>query len=142
MVQRFVSRSFFYGILCNLVFTFASSGQSGDFNTKGRVVTSGGAGIADATITYTNPAQRLSWDFSDANGYFGGAATGIRSGRPNPTDRIALASGPVDAAFYDVGGRRIASFHTSTVTAGSYLLEQHARRHSHSLCIVQGKDQS
>ncbi|MBN1577854.1 MAG: glycoside hydrolase family 3 C-terminal domain-containing protein [Chitinispirillaceae bacterium] len=138
-VQWCLCRNFLSGLSCLLVFAFAAFGQSGDFTTRGRVVTSGGAGIADATITYTNTAKRLSWDFSDPNGYFGGKVTVVRPKRSKPADRITLAAGPLDAALFDLGGRRIASLHTTTVVAGSYLLEQAARRHSRSLFIVKVK---
>ena len=47
-------------------------GQSGDFTTKGRVLVAGQP-LAMATVTYLNVAKRLSWDFSLADGTFGGA---------------------------------------------------------------------
>ncbi len=136
MAQWYFYRSFFPGLSFLLVFAFTVFGQSGDFSAKGRVVTSDGAGIANATITYLNLTKRLSWDFSDANGYFGGAVSGVRQERSKAMDHISLAAGRLDVAVFDVGGKRIASLHTTTVAAGSYLLEQVARRHSRGLFIV------
>ena len=136
MAQCYFYRSFFSGLSFLLVFTFTAFGQSGDFTTKGKVIASGGAGIANATITYTNLAKRLSWDFSDANGNFGGPNTGVPQERSTATDHISLATGPLDIAVFDVGGKRIASWHTTTVAAGSYQLEQVVQQHSQSLFIV------
>jgi beta-glucosidase len=114
---------------------FATFGQSGDFTNAGKVIASGGTGIANATVTYTNLSKRLSWDFSDANGNFG-KGTGIQPNRSKPTDHIAVATGPLEVALFDVSGKKIASLHTTTIAAGSYLLEQYARQHSQSLFIA------
>jgi beta-glucosidase len=136
MVQWHLGRSFIPGLSFLLIFAFTAFGQSGDFIAKGRVVTSGGVGIANATITYTNLVKRLSWDFSDANGYFGGKITVVRPERSMPTDRITLASGPLYVDLFDVGGKKITSLHATTADAGPYLLQQAARRHSQNLFIV------
>jgi beta-glucosidase len=125
------SKIFYSRVSHFIVFAFAAFGQSGGFTVKGRVVTSGGAGIADATITYTNLAKRLSWDFSDANGNFGGDVSGVRPQRLNPIN----PSGPAHATLFDVNGKRIASLRMS-LTTGPYLLEQAVRRHSPGLFIV------
>jgi beta-glucosidase len=128
-------KTFFSGLSFLLVFAFTAFSQSGDFTNSGKVVTSGGAAVANATITYTNVAKRLSWDFSDATGNFG-SATGVQPERSKPTDRIALATGPVDVVVFDASGKKIASLHTTTASAGSFLLEQITRQRSQSLYIV------
>ncbi|MBN1128199.1 MAG: glycoside hydrolase family 3 C-terminal domain-containing protein, partial [Chitinispirillaceae bacterium] len=135
MVRHCRYRTFSPGLLLLFIPAFTAFGQSGDFTNSGKVVTSGGAGVANATITYMSLSKRLSWDFSNANGNFG-SATAVRPECSKPTDHIAIATGLLEVAIFDVGGRKIASLHTTSVAAGSYLLEQVARQHSQSLFIA------
>lgn len=96
-------------------------GQSGDFQTKGRAVTTGGVGIPMATVTYNNIAKRLSWDFSKADGSFGGY--GVVSTLPRTQDaRITLpAKGPVAIDIFNVGGKKITTV-SGRLDKGTYIL--------------------
>ena len=110
-------------------------GQSGDFATKGRVITSAGKGIPDATISYMSVAKRLSWDFSDSNGYFGGKTSAISN--PNqPNSRIEMpASGPIDIDVFDLQGKKVSTLHYTNIQKGGYSLEMVSPHLSKSLYL-------
>jgi beta-glucosidase-like glycosyl hydrolase len=111
-------------------------GQSGDFATQGRVVTSGGQGVANATVTYTNLAKRLSWDFSDANGYFGGkTATAVGQAARPQTIRISQ-KGPLTIDIFDVCGKKVGTVHNDNIDKGTYALEPALSRLSQSLYVL------
>ena len=74
--------------LAALVFCSSVFAQSGDFLTMGNV-TAGGQPVVGATVTYTSIGKRLSWDFSDQNGNFGGKTNGV-SPHATPHERVQL----------------------------------------------------
>ncbi|MBN1128564.1 MAG: glycoside hydrolase family 3 C-terminal domain-containing protein [Chitinispirillaceae bacterium] len=135
MISSYLARTPLFSLVLLFFSTLAAFGQSGDFTNAGKVVSSGGSGIANATITYTNLSKRLLWDFSDANGNFG-ATSGALPDRSGLTDRIAVASGPLDIAVFDFSGKTVASLRSTGITAGSYLLEQLAHHHSPGFLLV------
>ena len=51
--------------------------QIGEISNPGRVIDQDGKPLKNAMITYTNPAKRLNYAFSDDNGRFGTGKTGI-----------------------------------------------------------------
>jgi beta-glucosidase len=111
-------------------------GQSGDFGTKGRAVTASGAGIANATITYVNLAKRLSWDFSDASGYFGGKTpTGTVPKQSNPTCLVAKA-GPITIEVFDFCGKKVDAVCIEKGTSGFDPVQSIASRLPPSIYLV------
>jgi beta-glucosidase len=96
-------------------------GQSGDFLTKGRVVTGTPPhALAGATVTYTNLEKRLSWDYSDESGYFplGRVATN-RPVAGSPLLNMPLA-GDVLVDLFDMTGRKITTIYNGNLSKGLY----------------------
>ena len=135
MEVRMVHRFLLSGLSFLLLSVSMAFGQSGDFTTKGRVVTAAGKGIPDVTISYSSVAKRLSWDFSDSNGYFGGKTTGVSN--PNqPNSRFDLpSSGPVDIDVFDLQGKKVSTLYFAAVEKGGYALEAASPHVSKSLYI-------
>jgi beta-glucosidase len=114
-------------------------GQSGDVGNSGRVVNASGAGIANATISYTSVAKRLSWDFSNASGDFG-KGTGTRHAFQGKTGRGAIPAGPVAITLFDVNGKKVVSLRSSGSHAALYQqITRWAREHSQNLLIAKVK---
>lgn len=100
-------------------------GQSGDFTCSGKVLdgSNNNQPLAMATITYTSTAQRLSFDFSRADGTFG-SGTDILPPQKMQNARINLpSSGPVTIDIFDMTGKKISTISRDNVDKGSYLLE-------------------
>jgi beta-glucosidase len=117
-------------LACSLAF-----GQSGDFLTKGRVL-SGGTPLPMATITYTSLAKRLSWDFSKDNGNFGGG-TGVKA--PIPQDRVTLAAdAQVSIDIFDMSGKLVGSV-AGKLNKGTYTLEPVAAKLTQSVYALRIK---
>jgi len=116
---------------CALVF-----GQSGDFTTKGRAVNSSGQGIANATITYMNLAKRLSWDFSDATGYFGGKTATPIAQASAPQSVQMDKNGPLTIEIFDFCGKKVGTVREDRVERGSYCLEPTVSRLPQSLYML------
>jgi beta-glucosidase len=106
-----------------MAFSFVFS-QSGDLATKGRVITSGGQGLANATITYMDLTKRLSWDFSDSNGYFGGkTGTSVRPQTPQAQTIFVRKSSPLTIEIFDFCGKKVGTVVNTNVDKGAYSLE-------------------
>jgi beta-glucosidase len=99
---------FFAAHLVAMAVFSAAFAQSGDFVTKGKVVDAGGQPIVGATVTYTSIGKRLSWDFSDRNGNFGGKTNIINQGGTSDGISLLPATGPYSLELFDMNGRRIA----------------------------------
>jgi len=98
-------------------------GQSGDFQTSGKVVNASGQAIADATITYENVAKRLSFDFSRADGTFGSPTSAIRPIGQN-TNRITFPeAGPVSIDVFNMSGKKISSLSYENLDKGTYSMD-------------------
>jgi len=107
-------------------------GQSGDFQTTGHVQANGAA-LQSATVTYTSVAQRLSWDFSRADGSFG-LSTAVLPQAPD--QRITLpADGPVTVDIFDVGGKRITTV-SGKLDKGTYLLQPFSAKLAQSMYVL------
>jgi beta-glucosidase len=138
MTNHTVVRAVFSG-LCLLCFSAITAfSQSGDFKNSGKVVGSNGSPIDNATVSYTGISKRLSWDFSDANGYFGGA-TGVISDPARKPGAITCANGPVEIVVYDITGKQVASLRVKTVSAGKYQLKQAMQRRAQGFYIARIK---
>jgi beta-glucosidase len=109
--------------------------QSGDFSVSGRVVDPNHQPIANATITYTNIAQRLSWDFSTANGMFGGPITIVHPGQHNAAIMLS-GEGPVSIEVFTVNGRKVGSMHYAKLDKGNYEIEPLAYKLPQSVYIL------
>jgi beta-glucosidase len=97
----------------------AAFAQSGDFTTAGKVVDANGP-VARATVTYASIGKRLSWDFSDANGLFGGkTAFVVRPALPGASVAIAKA-GPVSVDAFEVIGKRLCTLYKGYLDKGTY----------------------
>ena len=95
-------------------------GQSGDFTTKGRVMTAGQP-LGMVTVTYTNIDKRLSWDFSKSDGTFGGAI--VSTINPAPQAKVTLPSdGMVTIDIFDMSGK-LASTVSGKLNKGTYTLQ-------------------
>jgi beta-glucosidase len=127
----------FASVMVAVIFSCSALfGQSGDFTTKGRVINASGAPIPNATITYVSLGKRLSWDYSDANGYFGGKTTGaFRQRAPDPRFEVA-ASGPVTIDFFDIMGKKAGSLHYDNMAKGTYSIEPIASRLSKAVYVL------
>jgi beta-glucosidase len=115
-------------------------GQSGDFITSGKVVNSIGQPIAMATVTYTSVAQRLSWDFSRADGTFGSYVTSIkpRTTPHNPLSSVA-AQGLVSIELFDVNGKKIGPVFNAKIDKGACELGSNALKLSPSVYLLKIK---
>lgn len=124
-------------VLAALAMCAAVFGQSGDFQTKGRVLVNGQP-LAMASITYLNLNQRLLWDFSKTDGTFGmGALPTTNPLMPNP--RISIPTdGDVTIDVFEMSGR-----HAGTVTEkldkGMYTLQPLRSRLSQSMYMLRIK---
>jgi beta-glucosidase len=107
-------------ILVMLAFVTAFC-QSGDFQTKGRVLV-GGQPLGMATLTYLNVNKRLSWDFSKADGTFGGAVVSTA----NPIQQNAKVSLPAEGLvtidIFEISGK-FAGTVSGRLDKGTYLLQ-------------------
>jgi len=76
--------------------------------------------VARATVTYTSIGKRMSWDFSDANGLFGGkTAFVVRPAMPGASVAIAKA-GPVSVDAFEVSGKRLCTLYKGYLDKGTY----------------------
>jgi beta-glucosidase len=101
----------------------AALGQSGDFQTKGKVVISGGQALAMATISYTSISKRLSWDFSTADGSFGAKGTPVIQGAPAAAHFSLPSGGLVSIDIFDVTGKKVFSAADRNLDKGTYTLD-------------------
>jgi beta-glucosidase len=96
-------------------------GQSGDFTTKGRVL-AGGQPLGMATLTYLTIGKRLSWDFSKADGTFGGASVSTT----NPIQQNAKISLPAEGLvtidIFEISGK-FAGAVSGRLDKGTYMLQ-------------------
>jgi beta-glucosidase len=107
------------------VFAFASVyGQSGDFTVSGKAVNASGTGIPMATVTYTSIAQRLSWDFSRADGTFGNPTAVFPFHRSNDNQISLSSSGPVSIDIFDMTGKKIRTVSSKHIDKGIYVIDQ------------------
>lgn len=121
--------------LCALAACAAVFGQSGDFTVSGRVLVAGQP-FQGATITYNSISHRLSWDFSRADGTFGGPTAVLPQG---PDDRITLpADGPVTVDIFDVGGKKITTV-SGKLDKGTYLLQPFSAKLAQAMYLLKIK---
>ena len=95
-------------ITCSGFFACAFS-QSGDFKVTGQVVGADSKPIGGATISFTSVPKRLSWDYSDAIGFFGGKTAGIKQlGLKGAA--IKLDGQPISIELFSINGQCLATF--------------------------------
>ena len=111
-------------ILVGLSALFAAmtvSAQSGDFTVKGRVL-AGGQPLGMATLTFLNVNKSLSWDFSKADGTFGGGVVST----VNPLQQNAKISLPAEGLvtidIFEISGK-LAGTVSGKLDKGTYLLQ-------------------
>jgi beta-glucosidase len=122
-----------------LLISATAFAQSGDFSVKGKVVNASGQGIAMATITYLNMAQRLSWDFSRADGTFGGGTATLPQEQGAQSAHITLpADGPVTVDIFDVVGKKITTV-SGKLDKGTYLLRPFSAKIAQSMYVLKIK---
>ncbi len=113
-------RLFLVGLTALCATTIVSA-QSGDFTTKGRVLVAGQP-LGMATLTYLNVNKRLSWDFSKADGTFGGASVSTA----NPMQQNAKISLPADGLvtidIFEISGKFVGTV-SGKLDKGTYLLQ-------------------
>jgi beta-glucosidase len=109
-------------------------GQSGDFTVSGKVVDGSGAAVPMATITYTSVAQRLSFDFSRADGTFGNP-TSISPRSKNPRITM-LSSGPVTLELFNMAGKKINTTFRKNIDKGTYTIEPGSANLSEAMYVV------
>jgi beta-glucosidase len=113
--------------------------QSGDFVTSGKVVIAGGQAVPMATVTYTSVGQRLSWDFSRADGTFGTyIPTPVKPVRQNERLNITEA-GPLSIEVFDVKGKKVQSIVNTNIEKGIYELQPVSAQLSPSFYLVKIK---
>ena len=120
--------------MCVVLLAYAMvSGQSGDFQTKGRVLVAGQP-LAMATVTYLNVAQRLSWDFSLSDGTFG---TTVSTKNPLPQDAtVSLPSeGVVTIDIFEMSGK-LAGTVSGKLDKGIYTLRPLAAKLAQSMYML------
>jgi beta-glucosidase len=126
-----------FGAVCVAYLT--SWAQIGQITNSGTVVDSLGHPLKNAMVTYENPAKRLNYDFSDANGNFGPAKTTLVSPMvPSITSRSGLedvtitgskvrffinSSQKVTIDLSTVTGRRIATVLSGNFEPGLYTVD-------------------
>jgi beta-glucosidase len=109
--------------------------QSLDFSVSGKVIVAGGNPVADATITYTNLAKRLSWDFSKSDGTFGGyAVQAVRLVQQNATITL-LGAGPVSIDIIDMGGKKVETI-SGKLDKGTYFLQPLPAKLAQSMYVL------
>src|SRR5271157_4332368 len=121
-------------IMCVVLLAYAMvSGQSGDFQTKGRVLVAGQP-LAMATVTYLNIAQRLSWDFSLSDGTFGNT---VSTRNPLPQDAtVSLPSeGVVTIDIFEMSGK-LAGTVNGKLDKGTYTLRPLAAKLAQSMYLL------
>jgi beta-glucosidase len=126
-------------ILATLLAYSVAFGQSGDFQTKGKVMTSGGQALNMATITYTNIAKRLSWDFSKSDGTFGGWGTQVIRPSQQNSQITLLGACPVTIDIFDLDGKKVGSVQNARLDKGTYSLEPVTSRLSKSVYMLKIK---
>jgi beta-glucosidase len=135
------SSKVFSTLVITLMSWVAAFAQSGDFQTPGKVVDASGP-VAGATVTYTSIAKRLSWDFSDANGLFGGKISSV-AGPAMPGPNVAIAkAGPVVVDVFDMGGKRVCSLFKGNLDKGMYSIRipsAFAQGHARSVYVLKIK---
>jgi beta-glucosidase len=114
--------SAYFVFVCVLIACSIAFAQSGDFQTKGKVVGADGKGIAMATITYTSIAKRLSFDFSSADGSFGGPVA-TKQPEIRKTSFSLASKGPVSIGVYDITGKKVAEVIHTNLDQGIYSIE-------------------
>jgi len=145
--QRFVAVAAGVAIAC-----VAAEAQSGDVLTTGRAITTTGVGIPRATVTYMNLAKRFSWDFADAQGYFGHSPTGvIPSVAPGIRQTTVVtaagamltlslaASNRVSIELFDLNGKKIANLYDQKLEKGEYTIRPLASlsgARAKSMCLL------
>ncbi len=121
--------------LAGLTVCFAAFGQSGDFQTTGTVM-SGGKALQMATITYTSVAQRLSWDFSKADGTFGLGALSTSQPLTRPEATLTLpSSGQVTIDVFEMTGKHVGTV-LEKLDKGMYTLQPLQARLSQSMYML------
>src|SRR5271157_1437213 len=121
--RRFVSMrsaKIIYTVAAALMACTTVFGQSGDFQTKGQVM-SGNQPVAMATVTYTNVAMRLSWDFSLSDGTFGGATVSAKNPLPQDATVSLPSEGVVTIDIYGMNGE-LAGTVNGKLDKGTYTL--------------------
>jgi len=119
-------------VACATVF-----GQSGDFTVKGRVLV-GGQPLAMATITYQNLSQSLSWDFSKADGTFGGYIVSTKNPMVQDAKVVLPSEGPVTIDVFEMSGKLAASV-SGRLDKGTYSLQPVASKLSQSMYMLRIK---
>jgi beta-glucosidase len=123
-------------VSCAALLAYAMAfGQSGDFTNRGRVVTSGGAPIPRATVTYMLIAKRLSWDFSLNDGTFGVGGVSVIP----PATLTLAAKGPVTIDIFDVSGKMVGTASGANIDKGEYSLEPVCANLSKAMYILKIK---
>jgi beta-glucosidase len=112
------------------------AGGTGDFSVSGKVITAGGQAIANATVTYTSLAKRLSWDYSDANGVFGPSGMDVVPPASHEVKINIASAGPVTVDIYDMVGKKAASAYSGVLHRGAYVLTPNASRLSQGLYFL------
>jgi len=112
-------------------------GQSGDFTVKGRVLV-GGQPLAMATITYQNLSQSLSWDFSKADGTFGGYVVSTKNPMVQNAKVVLPSEGPVTIDVFEMSGKLVASV-SGRLDKGTYSLQPVASKLSQSMYMLRIK---
>ncbi|HUI93926.1 MAG TPA: glycoside hydrolase family 3 N-terminal domain-containing protein [Chitinivibrionales bacterium] len=108
-------------------------GQSGDFETTGRVLV-GGNPFQGATVTYTSAARSLSWDFSRADGTFG-INVGVKQPLGQNPKVTMFANGPVTIEVYDMAGKKIETVN-GKLDKGTYFLEPLSTKLAKSMYLL------
>jgi beta-glucosidase len=114
------------------------SAQSGDFTVGGRVV-SGGQPVPNATITHMSIAKRLSWDFSKADGTFGGYNGQAVKPFHQAVTITLRSAGPVSIEIFDASGKMVSSEYNAKIDQGTYSLEPVTSRLSKAVYLLKIK---
>ncbi len=127
-------------VFLGLVACTASWAQIGQITNPGRVVDAQGQPLKNAMITYTDPAKRLNYDFSDASGNFGPAkissavsSKAVSSTVPSLLTDVSTvgskvhfflgSSQKVSIEISNMTGRRIATVFDKNLERGSYTID-------------------
>jgi beta-glucosidase len=135
--RRFVSMrsaKIIYTVAAALMACTTVFGQSGDFQTKGQVM-SGNQPVAMATVTYTNVAMRLSWDFSLSDGTFGGATVSAKNPLPQDATVSLPSEGVVTIDIYGMNGE-LAGTVNGKLDKGTYTLRPLAAKLAQSMYLL------